>query len=94
MTATELAFLEDLKDSQVAFVDKIATQIWMSDPYLLSVRKTKIILLEAMLGIIDYWFRDTTTGDANFFDTDEIQDVIDHVNKIMETTHYIDLSGY
>lgn len=94
MTATELAFLEDLKDSQVAFVDKISTQIWMSDPYLLSVNKTKVTLLNAMLEIIDYWFRDTTAADDNFFDTDEIQDIIDHANKLMGTVHYIDLSSY
>jgi len=94
MTATETTFLEDLADAQVTFVDSIATQIWMSDPYLLSVRKTKVTLLEAMIEIINYWFRDTTATDDNFFDSDEIQEVIDHANKLMGTTLYIDLSSY
>ena len=60
MTATETTFLEDVKDSQIAFVSEISTQIWMSDPNLLSVRKTKVTLLEAMIEILDYWFRDHT----------------------------------
>jgi len=61
MTTTEITFLEDLADAQVTFVDKISTQIWMSDPNLLSVRKTKITLLESMIEIINYWFRDNVS---------------------------------
>jgi len=94
MTATETAFLEDLKDAQVAFIDSISTQIWMSDPVLLSVRKTKVTLVAIMIEIVDYWFRDTTTTDDNFFDTDEIQQVIDHCNKLMNSTIFIDLIDY
>lgn len=94
MTATELSFLQDLKDSQVTYVDNVCDQMLIGDPKLLSLKKIKTTLLAAMLEVIDYWFRDTTDSDDNFFDTDEIQDVIDHANKIMGTTHYIDLSGY
>lgn len=97
MTATEISFLEDLADAQVVFVNKISTQIWMSDPNLLSVRKTKVSLVNSMIDIINYWFRDTNdigTTDDNFFDVDEIQQVIDHANKLMGSTVYIDLSDY
>ena len=94
MTAIETAFLEDLKDAQVEFVDSISTQIWMSDSVLLSVRKTKVTLLVAMIEIIDYWFRDTTDDDDNFFSIDEIQQIIDHCNKLMNSTIFIDLTDY
>ena len=97
MTATEITFLEDLKDAQVTFADSVSTQIWISDPNLLSVRKTKVTLLEAMIEIIVHWFRDTntvSTTDANFFTSAEIQDVIDHANYLMDTVLYISLDDY
>ncbi len=94
MTATETTFLEDLADAQVTFADVMADRLLLSDPDLLSMGKVKVTLLTSMIEIINYWFRDTTSGDDNFFTTDEIQDVIDHANKIMGTTLYIDLSSY
>ena len=94
MTGTETTFLVNLNNAQVACVNKISTQIWIGDPDKLTMRKMKVALLEAMVEIIEYWFRDTTDDDDNCFTSVEIQDVIDHANKIMGTVLYIDLTDY
>jgi len=94
MTATEISFLEDLKNAQIQYTDFVANKTLIRDSDLLSLRFTKVTLLTIMVEIIDYWFRDTVTGDDNFFTSTEIQDIIDHANKIMGTVLYIDLSSY
>ena len=58
----------------------------------LTIRELRIILLSHMMEIIEYYFRTTTSGDENFFTVEEIEDVISHANRIMETTLYTDLS--
>ncbi len=58
----------------------------------LTIREVKIILLAQMMEIIEYYFRTTTSGDENFFDEAEIEDIISHANRIMKTEFYIDLS--
>ncbi len=97
MTSTETTFLEDLADAQVTYVNSVATKTIIRDTDLLSLKFTKVSLLAVMVEIIAYWFRDTNTvgtTDENFFTTTEIQDVIDHANKIMGTVLYLDLSDY
>ena len=105
------------------------------------VNNLKIILLEALVEVLEYCLRDTTsvssgdivsgvsynvrndtitydgttyqpgesftgtattifagsgtvTVDDNLFTVGEIQEVVDHINEIMETTHYLKLSDY
>jgi len=58
----------------------------------LSMRELKIVLLAHFMEILEYYFRDTISGDDNFFTEEEIQDVITHVNKIMGTEYYFDFS--
>ena len=105
------------------------------------VHDLKIILLETLVEILEYYLRDTTsvdsgdivegvsynvrnddivydavtyepgesftgtataiyagagtvTVDDNFFTVEEAQDIIDHINEIMESTHYLKLTDY
>ena len=85
------------------------------------VHDLKIILLETLVEILEYYLRDTTSDDAvtyepgesftgtataifagagtvtvddNFFTVEEAQEVIDHINEIMESTHYLKLTDY
>jgi hypothetical protein len=58
----------------------------------LTYGELKMILLGQFMEIIEYYFRPTTSGDTNFFEPEEIEDVISHANRIMGTTLHVDLS--
>lgn len=58
----------------------------------LTVRELRIILLSQMMEIIEYYCRTTTGTDENFFTEEEIEDVISHANRIMDTEFYTDFS--
>jgi hypothetical protein len=59
---------------------------------LLTLRELRILLLGQMMEMIEYYFRTTTTGDENFCTEAEVEDIISHANRIMDTEYYIDLS--
>lgn len=56
MTATEISFLEDLKNAQVSYVNGVATKTIIRDSDLLNLSFTKVSLLNAMIDIIEHWF--------------------------------------
>ena len=58
----------------------------------MTLRELRILLLGQFMEIIEYYFRTTTNGDENLFTEEEIQNVIDHANRIMGTTLYTDFS--
>ena len=89
---TGAQFVQAIEYSFKKYCSDQGTIMMLADRDRMTWRKIKIILLANMVEIINYYFRVTTTGDENFFTASEIQDVIDHANKIMGTTWYIDLS--
>lgn len=105
MTTDEAQFLNEVWHYFNSYSHKETVILRVGDPDFEGQRETKIALLNAMIEVVEHYFRDTlgyydsggdfyTSGnDLNFFTVGEIQQVIDHMNLIMETTAYIDLSS-
>jgi len=91
-----VAFAELIEDINFEFFSDIKE--YTEDEQLGLKRKTnwdliKLIYLSAYVNILEYYNRDTITGDDdNFFTTAEIWDIIQHVNGITGKDFYIDLS--
>ncbi len=105
MTVAEAEFLYEVWYNFNDYAHRETILLRVGDPDYEGVRETKIALLNAMIEVVEYYFRDTlgvysssgvftsSGNDSNFFDVGEIQEVIDHINRIMNTTIYIDLSS-
>ena len=105
MTQDEAQFLQQLWYTFNEYSHRETILLRIGEPDYEGERETKIALLNAMIEIVEYYFRDTlgvfdsfgaftsSGNDLNFFTVGEIQEVIDHVNRIMGTTLYIDLSS-
>jgi len=57
-----------------------------------NVEKIKLILLKAYVEIMEYYLRDTITGDENFFTILEIEDIMRRINDITKGNYWLDLS--
>ena len=88
---TEEQFLLAIRESFTDYCAAAGKTLKFGTQYKLSFLELKVNLLGQFMEIIEYYFRTTTSGDENFFTADEIQNVIDHVNRIMGTTFYTDL---
>ena len=91
MTGAETQFLAEANDLQTIWMDKRATEMLLGAPNNCDLLEIRITLLEAFMEILEQYFNYATVDD-NFFTEDEIQDIINHINLLMGSTLYIDLS--
>ena len=85
MTVTE--FLYYLNNYHSEYIHKYIQrlQVGMVDQQLLE--KVKVILLEALIESIEYYYGSgSAIGSDNFCTEDEIETALDHCNRIMGTT--------
>lgn len=55
-----------------------------------TMSKLKLIFLSWFMEILEYYWRDTTADDENFFTEEEVVNIIDHINEIMGTEYYFE----
>jgi hypothetical protein len=94
MTGTELAFIVDLNHSFLVYSDKCSHVIKIGDRSQKGIKEYQLIIVSVMVEMVEYWFRDTVTGDDNFCLSADIQPCIDMLNNLMGSSCYIDTSIY
>jgi len=93
MTAIELIFVNAVQDSVTEYCSKECTKVLVGSNQVNLLSKYREILLTAFTQMIVYYLRDTTTAtDENFCTAVEAQEIVDHINNIMNTHHYTALS--
>lgn len=88
MTITE--FLYQINNSHSDYIHRYVRklQVGMDDQQLLE--KVKVILLEALIESVEYYYGSGSSfGTTNFCTVDELEDTVNHINRIMKTTHII-----
>lgn len=86
-------FLYELNVAQSDYVNKYSNKLQTGLLEQQLLEKVKIVLLEAFVEAIEYWYRDTISGDLMSFTVAEVEDFIQHANRLMGTTIYVDNSG-
>jgi hypothetical protein len=92
MTATEQQYLLDINSAFSDYTYNLALRENVNLNVKRNVEKIKLILLKAYVEIMDYYLRDTITGDDNFFTIAEAEDIMQKINDITEGNYWLDLS--
>lgn len=91
MTLTEQLYINDITNELVDRGNSISTDIQRNKKVTFS-DTLKLTLLNAYVEIMEYYLRDTITGDSNFFTTTEAEDIMQHINEITGKTYWLELS--
>lgn len=97
VTQTEVnTYLASLYEEQSKYMDKLVLKEKLGKDELMYYRVMASLLNCYVHLIVDYFSQaDYSTGyfdeDYNFFDVEEIKDIIFRVNGICDTTYYLDL---
>jgi hypothetical protein len=92
--ATETTFMTELYEAYLDYCDTQANLSQLGEPDLSGHRKLRTALLGGLIMAVEYFFRERDVDDENWCTPDEIWDCIQHINNIMDTVLYIDLSDY
>lgn len=92
--ATETTFMQELYQAYLEYCDNESNKIQLGEPDLSGHRKVRLSLLAGLIEAVELYFRERDVDDENWCTPDEIWDCIQHINNIMDTVLYIDLSDY
>jgi len=97
VTAAQIAtYLDDVKESQSIYLDKLVRREKIGRPSIFSNRAIAAVLNCYVNIITDYFSQATYSGgffndDYNFYDAEEAKEVIFRINKICDTNYYLDI---
>jgi hypothetical protein len=75
------------------FVNTYTNDVKRSGRNQLKYRELKFILVQAYLDIMfDYLDRALDADDTNFFDVEEINDIMQHINNILSINYWLDFN--
>lgn len=97
VTAAEVTtYLTNLYLAQASYMEKLALKEQIAGKDLFSNRAIAAVLNCYVKIITDYFAQNTYSGgywdeDYNFFDVEEIKEIIFRINKICDINYYLDL---
>ena len=97
VTAVEIAtYLDDIYEAQADYMDRLVRKEKLGHTDLYSNRMIAAILNSYICIVVDYFSQPVYSGGYflttyNFFDEEEIKDVIFRIDRICDVNYYLDL---
>lgn len=92
MTATEAQYILDINEEFLNYTNKVSKRDRLGISKDRTMFHLRLMLLEAFIEIMENYLRDTVTSDDNFFTVSEAEDIMQHINLICDSDHWVDLS--